>query len=307
MPAGRPTKKMTTDGNLVCTCCNKELPLNEFSISTRSAIGYQSTCKKCQKDYRDTHKDQMASYLAKTKEQRSRQMRDYFESHRDSINGWRRNYYANEGHLKVLSEHAERRAKKISTSDGSVTPEFLEELYIVQDGMCNICGLPFGKGKNSFHVDHIVPLAKGGEHKDSNIQLLCPSCNTRKRDDIVQEIAVGRPTKYDPAIDLPLIIKGMSEGCSIAEVCTIIGISRDTLYKWKDKYPLFSDTIKRGEELSEAWWLANGRTNLENRDFNATLYYMNMKNRHGWSDKQETKETGNLTVKIVTYSEADGD
>jgi 5-methylcytosine-specific restriction endonuclease McrA len=31
-----------------------------------------------------------------------------------------------------------------------------------------------------FHVDHIKPLALGGQHEPGNIQLLCPTCNVRK-------------------------------------------------------------------------------------------------------------------------------
>ena len=31
-----------------------------------------------------------------------------------------------------------------------------------------------------YHLDHIVPVASGGTSEDSNLQLLCPTCNMRK-------------------------------------------------------------------------------------------------------------------------------
>lgn len=34
--------------------------------------------------------------------------------------------------------------------------------------------------KDQYHVDHTMPLAKGGEHEPRNLQLLCPTCNLTK-------------------------------------------------------------------------------------------------------------------------------
>jgi hypothetical protein len=33
---------------------------------------------------------------------------------------------------------------------------------------------------DSYHVDHIVPLARGGRNDNLNLQVLCPACNHKK-------------------------------------------------------------------------------------------------------------------------------
>lgn len=86
-----------------------------------------------------------------------------------------------------------------------------------------------------------------------------------------------------------------SEGASIVELAVELGISRDTFYNISEREVVFSDTVKQCKELCEAWWLKNGRTNLNNKDFSYTGWYMNMKNRFNWSDKQESKNE--VTVK----------
>lgn len=56
---------------------------------------------------------------------------------------------------------------------------------------CAICATSIKRG---YHMDHISPLARGGEHVGRNIQLLCKTCNVRKnaKDPIDYMRSLGR-------------------------------------------------------------------------------------------------------------------
>lgn len=52
----------------------------------------------------------------------------------------------------------------------------------------------------------------------------------------------------------------------------------------------FSEAIIEGRQLAEAWWEGKGREGLityEGVKFSTQLWFLNMKNRFGWKDKQE--------------------
>jgi 5-methylcytosine-specific restriction endonuclease McrA len=62
------------------------------------------------------------------------------------------------------------------TRGGKVRLDMAEWLHEQQRGRCAVCGVR----PKEFHLDHIEPLARGGVHCESNLQLLCPPCNLKK-------------------------------------------------------------------------------------------------------------------------------
>jgi 5-methylcytosine-specific restriction endonuclease McrA len=67
-----------------------------------------------------------------------------------------------------------RRARKLNQFIEDVDPQTVYEMH---GGMCGICK-EFIDG--DFHVDHVMPLSKGGIHGYVNVQPAHPICNLRK-------------------------------------------------------------------------------------------------------------------------------
>lgn len=66
----------------------------------------------------------------------------------------------------------------------------------------------------------------------------------------------GRPIKYEPWM-AEKMEEELAKGFSIRACAPDIGVHRDTIYDWIEKYPDFSDSIKRGVD--------KGLKRLENR------------------------------------------
>lgn len=77
------------------------------------------------------------------------------------------------------------RAKRVNLRSQSV---LLRRLYKQQRGHCWWCNADLA---GVYHVDHRVPLAKGGTDAEDNLCLACPNCNQKKSDKMPYEV-MGR-------------------------------------------------------------------------------------------------------------------
>lgn len=77
-----------------------------------------------------------------------------------------------QGRLRRHTRRARERA-----SGGILSHGLAERLLRLQRDRCAACrNMLAGK----FHLDHIIPIAAGGENEDKNMQILCPTCNLKK-------------------------------------------------------------------------------------------------------------------------------
>jgi hypothetical protein len=75
---------------------------------------------------------------------------------------------------------AHRRALK-HNAPGTHTAADITKQFQLQKGRCWWCGVKLKEGgKDKFHPDHVIALARGGSNGPENIVCACPTCNLRK-------------------------------------------------------------------------------------------------------------------------------
>ncbi len=91
--------------------------------------------------------------------------------------------WSSQRYAEACKRHALRRAQQKKQS-GLYTAQQIETLFSVQGGCCYYCSTSLlnEEGQNNYHIDHYVPLSRGGRNEISNLVLACPPCNRRKSD-----------------------------------------------------------------------------------------------------------------------------
>lgn len=193
-----PTRALREADMKTCKKCNSEKRLTEFSKSAQSKTGHRPRCKACENSaavawYADNvekiRAKSVARHAANPEKMRARLSvwrKANREKARASIAASRSanlaKYRATVAAWKaanpesVRAANQKRRAIK-RNAEGVVSRDIEQRLFALQNGKCPCCREPLG---DDYHLDHIMPLALGGLHDDSNLQLMRAGCNLRK-------------------------------------------------------------------------------------------------------------------------------
>ncbi len=77
------------------------------------------------------------------------------------------------GYEATLKEYHVKNQRRL------MTPKLRQQIKERDNFTCQICG-KYMPDEVGLHIDHIVPVAKGGKTVPSNLQVLCSKCNGKK-------------------------------------------------------------------------------------------------------------------------------
>lgn len=200
----------------VCNKCKQEKNESEFYKGERYKDGLRPICKKCfsirssrhykenpnvakrlkekavewYKNNLDKHRNIARISHKKYREKRKEYYKSYREEHKEYYRSYNKEYYYNNKEYyqqkkkewyknnkdKVKETNEQRRARK-NGLNGNVFETEWKELCSHYGNVCLRCG-----SSDKLTQDHVVPLSKGGFHTIYNLQPLCRSCNSSKRD-----------------------------------------------------------------------------------------------------------------------------
>ena len=170
------------DGTRTCTKCNEKLPISAFHKDKSATGGVRATCKNCRiKHVKNWYQDNRERQSGKEKNRRQSNKDKYTEKEAKRYIKDREKRIA----LATEQSHLRRSRKKKTKTERGISKLSLKRKHGTK---CYYCGkeMDFKVGvgrkfnRDMATIEHLIPLAKGGEHTSENTVLACRHCNLSK-------------------------------------------------------------------------------------------------------------------------------
>jgi 5-methylcytosine-specific restriction endonuclease McrA len=156
------------------------------------------TCRRCEaevaQEYRDANPE-----IARATHERHRRKKGVppfqpaqVKTDEEKRAEWRAAYWRNrDNRLAYMArwarEHPDWNRAKVTARRAFESVGPIDPLVVLEmcDGVCRLCGEDVDP--DDFHVDHDVPVSRGGEHHLANLQVAHPACNRRKHNLLTDE------------------------------------------------------------------------------------------------------------------------
>lgn len=198
-----------------CNKCKRVFPITAefFHKYKKGLYGLRETCKECCCAYANSHRGGRLKpvmpvqpgmrYCHTCKEYKpedaahfkaNQRYRKGLETTCRVCAGNRTKRWGQRNPLKVRAICARRRAR-LKAAPGDFTQEDMEHQHQAQAGKCFWCGIEIALKRRTTHVDHLIPISKGGSNFPSNLVIACQPCNSRKSDKMPWEFM---PERFSP-------------------------------------------------------------------------------------------------------------
>ncbi len=127
------------------------------------------------REYKAAHPNSFKEYRLKNKERLTARLAEWRRSNPEKMAASSSVWAKENPDARRRNEHNRRARAK---NNGGILSKGIEgKLFQLQRGRCACCAQPLG---TDYHLDHIMPLALGGQNDDGNVQLLRARCNNQK-------------------------------------------------------------------------------------------------------------------------------
>ncbi len=192
----------------ICNKCKVEKSLEDFRVKKeRGAYRTNSSCKECEskqkKEYylnnrstiikrrkeaivtpeaKEKRKKYLSKYYKENREERKEKSKKYYKGNREQLLKKASEYKkTKDGKISSRASNSKRRNASLDNDDGTITKHSLDILLQIQNNQCFYCKKDLSLlTDREVHLDHYIPISKGGAHSITNVVWSCSSCNLQK-------------------------------------------------------------------------------------------------------------------------------